>query len=71
MIRISNNRLPQPSYTSIWDVEIVINFLDTLDSDKIELKLLTQKLTMLLALPRSARAHELLFNPLSASVGLI
>ena len=41
MIGISNNRLPQPSYTFLWDVEIVIIFLDTLGSNKIELKLLT------------------------------
>ena len=39
MTRIFNNRLPQPRY-----------FLDTLDSNEIKLKLLTYKLTMLLAL---------------------
>ena len=37
MTGISNNSLPQPRYTFILDAETVRNFLDTLDSNKIEL----------------------------------
>ena len=47
MTGIFNNRLPQPRYTFTWDVETVINFLDTLDSNTIELKLLTYKFASL------------------------
>ena len=47
MTGIFNNRLPQPRYTFTWDVGTVINFLDTLDSNTIELKLLTYKFASL------------------------
>ena len=59
MTGIFNNRPTKPRYTFIWDVETVEKFLDTLDSNKLELKLLTYKLTMLLALAESCRAHEI------------
>lgn len=39
----------------LWNVEKVTNFLDTLNSVKLELKLLTYKLTMLLGLTKSRR----------------
>ena len=61
MTGIFNNRLPKPRYTFIWDVETVEKYLDTLDSNNLELKLLTYKLTMLLALTESSRAHEICF----------
>ena len=52
---------PRPRYCLIWNIEKVIIFLDTLDSNKIELKLLTYKLTMLLALTGSSRSHEICY----------
>ena len=48
MIGIFNKKLPKPRYTFIWDVETITSFLDTLNSNKIELKkLLTFILTMM------------------------
>ena len=54
-----NNRSPKPRYAFTWDVETVINFLSTSDSNKIELKLLTYKLSIFLVLAGSARVHEI------------
>lgn len=49
-----NNWMPQPQF---WNVEKVLNFLGSLDSEKLELKMVTYKLTMLLALTGSFRGH--------------
>ena len=55
-----NQRFPSPKYTFIWDVAIVVKYLDSLGhNDSLNDKLLTLKLTMLLALTSSARAHEI------------
>ena len=58
---IFNNRMPQPRYCFIWDVEKVVCFLNSLDSERIELKKLTYKVAILLALTGSSRAHEICY----------
>ena len=51
---------PKPKYCSSWNVAKVLDFLRNQEPlDKLSLKLLTFKLTVLLALTTSARAHEL------------
>ena len=51
---------PKPKYCSSWNVAKVLDFLRNQELlDKLSLKLLTFKLTVLLALTTSARAHEL------------
>jgi integrase len=51
---------PKPKYCSSWNVAKVLDFLRNQEPlDKIPLKMLTFKLTALLALTTSARAHEL------------
>ena len=56
-----NIRMPQPRYCFIWDVEKVLGFLNSLDSETIELKILIHKLAMLVALTRSSRAHGICY----------
>ena len=41
MTEIFNNSMPQPRYCFLWDVEKVMGFLNSLDSERIELKMLT------------------------------
>ena len=49
-------------YTFIWDVEKVLTFLSTLNSEEgLSDKILTLKLTMLLALTAAARASEVCY----------
>ena len=57
MSGIHNKRFPQPKYTFIWDVEKVVSYLSSIDSENCTDKDLTLKLTMLLALTYAARAH--------------
>ena len=45
-----NNRMLQSRYCFTLDVEKVLSFLNSLDSERTELKILTYKVTMLLAL---------------------
>ena len=54
MAAFFNNRI----YRFIWNAEKVINFLDTVNSGKLELNLLKCKLTMLLALTGSRIAQD-------------
>ena len=61
MSGIHNKRFPQPKYTFIWDVEKVVSYLSSIDSENCTDKDLTLKLTMLLALTSAARAHELTY----------
>ena len=56
---ILNKRFPQPRYTFIWDVGTVITYLSSIQSK--DIKPLTLKLTMLLALTSAARAHEIAY----------
>ena len=46
------------SYCFIRDIEKILGFLN---SDRIEIKVSTYKVTMLLALERSFRAHEICY----------
>ena len=55
---IFNERCPKPRYCFVWDVKIVIRFLDSLGTELSD-KMLTLKLTMLLALTSVCRAHEI------------
>ena len=54
---ILNKRFPQPKYTFIWDVGTVISYLSSIQSK--DIKPLTLKLTMILALTSATRAHEI------------
>ena len=56
---IFNNRMSQPRYFFIWDVIKILGFLNSLDSERIQLKMLTYKVTLLLDLTGSSRAHEI------------
>jgi len=58
---IHNKRFPRPKYLFIWDVEKVISYLTKLGISDLSDRLLTLKLTMLLALTSAARAHEICF----------
>ena len=62
MTGIFNNKFSQPKYCFIWDVQKVLSFLNSLDSDKLELKMLTYKVNILLPLTRSSRAHEICYS---------
>ena len=50
--------MPRPRHYLKWDTEKAIDFLDTLNSDKLKLKLLS----MLLALTESSRAHQICYS---------
>jgi integrase len=51
---------PAPKYGSVWDVQIILDHLDKMgDSDKLPLKELTFRLTMLLALASPKRCNEI------------
>ena len=57
---IGNLKPPKPKYEMIWDVEQVLNYLRSLPENKdLNLKLVTCKLTMLLALVAIKRVLEL------------
>ena len=50
---IYHDRPPLPRYTCTWNVQMVLNYLDSLrDNDTLSLKQLTWKVIMLLALTR-------------------
>ncbi|CAH2275668.1 Hypothetical predicted protein [Pelobates cultripes] len=48
-----------PRYTSTWDVDILLNFLNSLDNAKIDLRWTAIKLAPLLSLALAARGAEL------------
>ena len=51
---------PRPRYTAIWDVKIVVGYLSLLENvNKLDLKMLTIKLTMLLCLVTAQRSQTL------------
>ena len=55
-----HSRPPLPRYTSTWNVQVVVQYLDGLGpSDFLSLKQLTFKLVMLLALTRPSRSADL------------
>ena len=59
VIKIFNNWMCQQKLYFIWDIEKELNFLGPLDSEKLQLKMLAYKSTMLLALTGSSRSHEI------------
>lgn len=60
MTGIFNQRPPQPRYSFVWDVEQVFSYLNDLpDNDQLSDRLLTLKLTMLLALASACRCSEI------------
>ena len=55
-----HSRPPQPRYSSFWDVSTVISYLQSLgDNDSLNLRHLTLKTVMLLALTRPSRSADL------------
>ena len=57
---IFHDRPPLPRHTNTWNVETVLNYLEGLvENQSLSLKVLTWKLTMLLALTRSSRSADL------------
>lgn len=57
---IFNSRPPQPRYSFTWDVSVVVEYIRGLGlNTSLSLKLLTQKLAMLLALTSAERSSEL------------
>lgn len=60
---------PRPKYCSSWSVSTVLDFLRTQEPlENISLKMLTLKVTALLALTTAARAHELAALDLDSSL---
>lgn len=63
---VFNQRPPQPRYTHTWDVAKMLTYLKSLGSNEsLSLKLLTQKLAMLLALVLGHRSSDLVRLSLS------
>ena len=57
---IYNSRPPQPRYITTWDVDIAVRFLQGLgDNEALPLKLVSQKLVLLMALVEASRVSEL------------
>lgn len=56
-----NKRPPQPRYSSTWNVNQVLNYLEKLgDNESLSLQELTHKTTMLMALTRPSRSADLM-----------
>ena len=57
---VFNLRPPRSRYTEIWDVSKVLSYIKTMQDDEVlTLKLLTLKLTMLVALTQASRTQSL------------
>ena len=57
---VFERRPPKPRYDSIWDANLVLNFLKTFpDFSELSLRMLTYKLIMLVALASAQRAQTL------------
>ena len=57
---IYNSRPPQPRYSFVWDVRIVVRHIETMPpSEKLPLKELSWKLVTLLAITNADRASDL------------
>ena len=60
MRAIFNQRAPQPKYEFAWDVDVVLKEISSWGKNEVlHIKLLSYKLTMLLALSSAGRASEL------------
>ena len=59
---VFNKRSPPPKYTVIWDISRVIDHISTLgNNENLSTKIITLKLTTLLAILSSNRASELTY----------
>ena len=59
---VFNKRPPQPKYPIIWDISKVIDYISTLsNNENLSTKIITLKLTTLLAILSSNRASELTY----------
>lgn len=67
-LMIYSNRTQQPSSCFKQNVKKVISFLACLDSEMLDLKFLTYKLTILLSLTGSFKAHEIFYLDIRYSV---
>ena len=57
---VYNDRPPLPRYTNTWDVQTVLNYIESLGcSEELSLKLLTYKTVFLLAITRPSRSIDL------------
>ena len=57
---VYNLRPPQPRYSDTWNVDMVIRHLQSLgNNSKLTLKVLGQKLALLMALVEASRSSEL------------
>ena len=57
---IFHDRPPLPRYTRTWNVQTVLNYLESLGENRsFSLKMVSWKLTMLLALTRPSRSADL------------
>ena len=55
---IYNTCPPQPRYSTTWDVDVVIRYLQSLgENNTLPLKMLTQKLALLMALVGARRCE--------------
>ena len=55
-----NDRPPKPKNVFIWDVETVFRYLDSLpENKKLSVRILTQKLAMVLRLAEASRSSEI------------
>ena len=67
---ILNSRPPQPRYPFTWDVSVAVEYIAGLGlNTSLSLKLLTQKLAMLLALTAAERSSELVAHDLCIRTG--
>ena len=58
--RIFNSRPPRPKYQSVWNVDMVVVHIQSMEpSDKLSLKDLSWKLVTLMALTNADRASDL------------
>lgn len=57
---VFNKRPPKPRFTFVWDIEKVLSHLNELrDNLNLPVKLLSQKLALLLALTAAARSSKI------------
>ena len=62
LLRVFNKKPPQPKYTVIWDFSKVIDYISTSgNNENLSTKLITLKLTTLLAILSSNRVSELTY----------
>ena len=57
---VYNSRPPRPRYSATWDVDLVIQYLASLDEDNVlSLRTLSQKTALLMSLVEASRTSEL------------